>query len=125
MEKTISDDLNREVVYSKLINDNTLLEYSVKEGVFYITVRFIEYSSIKEHVLTVLSSDKMNNIFQIINFNEDNTAIAIFKETEEGFQLNGVYDTEEHSYESGDFMDIMYEKKFNKKLDKRLIKKER
>ena len=123
MEKTIKDDLNREIVYSKLINDNTLLEYYVKDDKFYITVRFIEGSSIREHYLKVLPVDAtLEDFSQMINFNEDNTAIAIFDKTDDGYQLHGVYDTEEHSYEASDFIDIVYNKKFKKKLGKRLIK---
>ena len=124
MEKTIKGDLNRKIVYSKLINDNTLLEYYVKGDILFITVRFVDLSSVREHVLKTIPVEESDNIFQIVNFNEDNSAIAIFNKTDEGYQLNGVYDTIEHSYEASDFMDIVYEKKFNQKLGKRLIKKE-
>jgi hypothetical protein len=123
MEKTIKDDLNREITFRKIINDNTLLEYYIKDNRFYITVRFVEGSSIKEHYLTVLPVDTtLEEFSQIVNFNEDNTAIAIFNKTDDGYQLHGVYDTEEHSYEASDFIDIAYDKKFKKKLNKRLIK---
>ena len=124
MEKTIKDDLNRKIVYQRMLNDNSLLEYYAKNGMFYITIRFIEQSSIREHVLKILSEDEMNDIFQIINFNEDDTAIAIFDKTDDGYQLSSVYDVEEHSCEVSDFMDIAYEKKFKKALNKQLIKKE-
>ena len=122
MEKTIKDDLKREVFYSKLINDNTLLEYYYKDQNFYITVRFIDMGSIQEHYLKIVPIDEMEDIGQLVNINEDGTGIAIFNKTDDCYQLYGVYDTEEHSYEVSDFIDIAYDKKFKKKLNKMLIK---
>ena len=122
MEKTIKDDLNRTVVYSKLLDDNTLLEYSLKDDMFYITIRYIEMNAIREQFLKVLKKDEVVDIGETVEFSKDGTAIAIFNKTDDGYQLRGVYDLEEHTYEISDFMDIAYDKKFDKKLNKRLIK---
>lgn len=126
MEKTIEEDLKRKIVYQRLINDNTLLEYYYKGNDVFISVRFVasEVSGIKEHILKVMDAeDFSNNIFRTIEINEDRSAIALFDKVEDGYRLSEVYYTDEHAFEAGDFIDLAYQKKFpNKKLKKGFMK---
>jgi len=126
MEKTIEKDLKRKIIYSRLINENTLLEYYYKNHDVYISVRFVdsEVSGIKEHILKVMKAEDFSiDILNTIEINEDCSCIALFDKVEEGFQLRDVYYTDEHNFECSEFIDLAYAKKFpNKKLNKRLIK---
>ena len=126
MEKTIEKDLQRKILYRRIINENTLLEYYYKNHDVYIGVRFVdgEVSGIKEHVLKIMKDEEFSiNVLDSIEINEDSSCIAIFNKIDEGFQLSDVYYTDEHNFECSEFIDLAYEKKFpNKKLNKRLIK---
>ena len=121
MENKIKDDLNRKILYQRLINDNTLLEYVLKNDKVLVCIRFVESptSGIKEHVLKILEDDEIDTVNNSIVVNEDNSAIAIFKKGNNKYQLNGVYYTDEHAFIPCDFVDIAYKEKFS---EKKLIK---
>ena len=105
----------------ELIDDNNLLIYiQAPDNKVYVKIRFLDkYDKQNEHYVArftmkeYLSGDKLV-------FNEDKTAIAVFKE-EDGYNvLENFYNIEEHSCACSDFLDCAYYSKFNTKLDNRL-----
>ena len=65
----------------------------------------------------------MKNKEELIEINEDSSAIATFTPTEEGFVLKDVYDTIEHQFGYQEFVELEYKKRFpNKPLKGQYIK---
>lgn len=130
MRKNIKADKERTIIKEEYINDNSLLEATLEDNrEVTLTIRFVKspIEGIKEHFLTkmtiydFLSETDFNNFLKI---SEDNSAIAIFKEVPEGFQLERLYDTEEHSFALDEFIDIVYKEKFPElALNKHLVLK--
>ena len=125
MKKTIKEELNRQILKQTLINDNTLLEIESNKRNIIISVRFVEGLGIKEHVLTHMDVAVFtDHIDEIIQFNEDKSAIAIFQLVDGVLVLANVYDTLKHQFAISDFIDIVYRLKFpDKPLNKQLMKK--
>ncbi len=123
MKRTIKEDQERFILKSEMINDNSLLEYTADQGKMIISVRFVDSSKIKENI--ILSMDiveYMKHQENLIEFNEDKSAIAVFKPTTEGYSISYVYDFIEHQSASPEFIDLEYENRFGKKLIKRYLK---
>ena len=129
MKKTIKEDQERLIINEELIGDNNLIqyEYNPKHDTVLLGVRFVENSSIKEHIITCLTVHQYaSQLDKIVRFNEDNTAIAIFKKENDEYVLQNFYNLETHDFSCIDFMDIEYNNKFpNNKINDRyvLIKK--
>ena len=127
MKKTIKKDQERYILKQVYVNDNTLLQYTYEDDKVIISVRFVEtpLSGIKEHILCQLELDEfMHSLEDFIQISDDKSAIAIYKKTDQGFQLNRLYHTNHHDFTVDDFMDLEYEKSFpNIPLTKQLIKK--
>ncbi len=123
MKKTIKEDQKRLILKSEMINDNALLEYTADQGKMIISVRYVDLSKIKEDI--ILSMDiveYMKHQDNLIEFNEDKSAIATFVPTEEGYAIHNVYDTVEHEYGIPEFVDLEYKKRFNRKLIREYLK---
>ena len=127
MKKTIKEDRQRKVIKEELLNDNLILEYTQEKDKIIVGVRFVDspISGIKEHILATYDvAEYTEHIGELIQISEDKSAVALFKPIEGGYQLYRVYDTEEHSSEVDDFIDIVYDKKFpHQPLNKQLVKK--
>ena len=127
MKKTIKEENNRKILESRYLNDNTLLEFVLEGNQVVASIRYVSgvVSGIREITLATMSlEDYANNLSKIFEENEEKNAIAIFKRDEQGnYELRNVFDVEEHSYATLEFMDIVYAKKFpNKKLNKNLTR---
>ena len=126
MKKTIREDQERMILESTLLNDNTLLEYTADHGRMVVGVRFVDspLTGIKEHILLNMNIvEYMKNKEELIEINEDSSAIATFTPTEEGFVLKDVYDTIEHQFGYQEFVELEYKKRFpNKPLKGQYIK---
>lgn len=125
MKDTIRKDRERKVIEEEYLDDNTLLEVTLEDKKVVIGIRFVDspVSGIKEHILhTMTVEDYMKNKDKTIMINEERNAIAIFGRNEEGYYLENVYETEEHSFSPSDFADIVFMKRFpQKKLTKNLM----
>ena len=121
MKKTIKEDNNRQVINSIYLNDNSLLEYVKENDTISVVARYIKDSRINEVTLTYTNENDINNV---IRFNEDNSFVAIFSKNNDNYVLTNIYDTKENSYVDLEFIDIVFEKKFNNlKLNKHLVLK--
>ncbi len=123
IKKTIKEDQKRLILKSEMINDNALLEYTADQGKMIISVRYVDLSKIKEDI--ILSMDiveYMKHQDNLIEFNEDKSAIATFKPVEEGYAIHNVYDTVDHEYSIPEFADLEYKKRFNKELIREYLK---
>ena len=115
MKKTIREDQKRLILKSEFLNDNTLLEYVADQGRMVVGVRFIEspLKGIKEHIILNMDIvEYMKHSDELIEVNEDKTAIATFQPTTEGYVLQDVYDTVEHQFGYQEFVDLEYKKRF-------------
>ena len=89
-----------------------------------IGIRYIEspIGGIKENILVRIKKEDFTDIHNFFKIDSQKSTIAIFNAKEDGYQLTKVYDIEEHSLVSEEFMDIVYNKKFPKQpLDKHLV----
>lgn len=128
MRKTIKADKSRKILKEEFINDNSLLELTMEDNRdILVGVRFVEgaCSGIKEHILMRMSVyDYMSEYNNLVKKSKDSSTIAIFKKTDDGYQLNRVYDAEKHEFALEEFIDIVYEDKFPElALDKHLVLK--
>ena len=124
MKKTIKEDKERIIIKEEFINDNTLLEYVKEDNNVIIGIRYIEspIGGIKENILVRIKKEDFTDIHNFFKIDSQKSTIAIFNAKEDGYQLTKVYDIEEHSLVSEEFMDIVYNKKFPKQpLDKHLV----
>ena len=121
MEKDIKKDSNRSVLNSFYINDNTLLEYEINGEEVLFNIRFVENRAIHEHILGKVNIvEFVEHIDDIIQLNEDHSAIAFYQKDGDEYRLFRLYDTKEHLFALDDFMEEEYQKYFEKK--KRCIK---
>ena len=129
MKKTIKEDRERNIIKSELLNDNTLLEYVAEKRDIVIGIRFVESPTkgIREQILLRVDvAEFTDHIGQLIQVNEDKTAIAIFKPLEDSYMLEQVYDLEEHTFGIPEFLDLHYQKKFpNAPLKKQYYKEKK
>ena len=126
MKKNIVDEIRRFVIHSDLINDNTLMECVLEDDdIVSVSIRHIEHNKIVEHTLARISLSQYAECFQpLFEINEKRDTIAIFKNVGKEFQLDRLYDLNNYSFISGEFLDLMYKRKFpNKKLTNELKKK--
>ena len=128
MKKTIKADKKRKILKEEFLNDNALLQATMEENRdVTIGVRFVEHPlvGIKKHILTRLSIyDYMSDYDNLIKIANDSSAVAVFTKTDEGLQLDRLYDAEEHEFALSEFIDIVYEKRFPElALDKHLVLK--
>jgi len=117
MKKTIKEDAERLVLYRELLNDNALLEFVAGEGFMNVVVRYIDSpsKSMREHTLIHMSIvDYMKHQNNLVRVNEDKTAMALYTPTEQGYELKDVYDTIEHEFGIPEFVDLEYQKRFEK-----------
>ena len=125
MKKTINAELRAGFIRQILINDNALLYYRHNEKnneLVDISLRYIEHNKIHEQHLITLPKERL--IDGLIEINSKGTAIATYKEVEEGYQLDRVYSIEEHTFGVSDFLDLEYKKYFPENaLSKEMIKK--
>lgn len=121
MKKTIREDAQRLVLQSEMLNDNALLEITADQGFINVGVRFVEspISGIKEHVLLHMNTvEFMKHPGELIEINEDKSAIATYKPEGEGFSIVHIYDTNSHEFASPEFIDLEYQKRFAGQLMK-------
>ena len=122
MEKDIKKDSNRSILNSFYINDNTLLEYEINGEEVLFNVRFVENRAIHEHILGKVNIvEFFEHLDDIIQLNEDHSAIAFYQKDGDEYRLFRLYDTKEHLFALDDFMEEEYQKYFEKK--KRYIKR--
>lgn len=126
MKKTIKADKSRKILQEEFLNDNSLLELTMEDNRdILVGIRFVEGVGfgIKEHILTKMSIyDYLSEYSNLVKISEDSSAIAIFNKTKAGYQLDRLYNLEEHAFALDEFIDIVFEKKFPKlSLDKYLV----
>lgn len=125
MKETIKADEQRNKIGAMFLNDNTKIEYTLEDEKVSIVARYVSVcpKCIKEDgLLTITKEEYLNSLDEYLKISEDYSAIAIFKPTEAGYQLDKVYDVEEHSLANPEFMDIIYEERFPKEpLNKQLV----
>lgn len=122
MEQTIKKDNERKVIKQEYLNENSLCETVVIDNSIRISIRFIEHSSVKEHIITTLPAEVyLTESEDRIRISEDGRMLAVFSKRKEEFFLNRLYDLEEHCFSVPDFIDIEYKKHFQSpKLDSHL-----
>ena len=125
MRKTIKEDLDRTIVEEELIGDNSLIQYVYdgKQDKISLGIRFVDGSSIKEHILkTMTAHEYASELHEIVRFNDDKTALAIFEKQDDNYILDNCYDLQEHNFTSLEFMDLEYNMRFpNNPVDERFI----
>jgi len=125
MKNNIKEEQERLIIKEELLNENTLIqhEYDRENDKVRIVIRYIEYASIKEHTLNVMSVHEYASEFdKRVRINEDNSSIAIFDKNEDGYALRNCYDLNEHEFTPSDFVDLEFNKKFpNVILNKFLV----
>lgn len=117
MEKTIKKELDKEILNSELLNDNSLIVVSKEENKEYPTVaiRYIENDSIKEDRIATLLPNIM------IQHNDNIVAVFITKKDEEDTLIT-VYDLDYHTYVENDFLKTVYNEKVDKSKPMQYIK---
>ena len=117
MKKTIKEENKVNIINSDYINDNMVLEcvYDEKKDSVTIRVRYIKENSIHETIFTTVSmGEYMESFSGLIRMSEQKDTIAIFKKIGTNFELNSIYDVNEHSMIPEDFKEIVFKQKFPK-----------
>jgi len=124
MKDNIREELETKYLKKELVNDNTLLLYEEVEDKVLVKMRFIKNNKINEYYVARLTKEEFF-LGDSIRFNEDNTALAVFKRKKDKDILINFYDLEDHETVNADFLDCAYNLKFNNKVrdDFTLIKK--
>ena len=128
MKKTIKEELEEQYLRAVLLNDENLLIYTENEETkdkVDVKVRYIEYDTIVERYITSITKKefltKRNDLLEI---NDEHTAIAIFKEENKELVLNRIYMLDTHYYNIEDFLDLEYKRYFPKNnITAQLVKK--
>ena len=123
MKKTIKEELETKYLNVELINDNTIFLYEIVEkNHILLKMRYIKNNTLREESIAHLTLEEYMS-GNVIRLNEDNTALAIIEKKGDKEVLSEIYDLETHYPACTDFMDILYNKKFNDKVDHCLILK--
>lgn len=126
MKNTIKADNKRQILKEEYLNDNALLELTLEgKNDVVVALRYVQspIKGIQEQILTKIStSDCAEEYDELVKISADKSTIAIFKKTEENYELDKLYDTEEHTFIPSEFLDIVYLENFpNSTLDKHLV----
>ena len=117
---------NKVILQEEVLNNNNLLIFIhvPEDNKVYAKIRFIKNNQIIEHYVARLTMEEYLEGDRIV-FNEDKTALAVFKKNNDKEILENFYNIEEHSSESSDFLDCAYNLYFKNKVDEnfQLIKK--
>ena len=117
---------NKQLLREEVLNDNNLLIFIhvPEDNKVYAKIRFIENNQIIEHYVARLTMEEYLAGDRIV-FNEDKTALAVFKKNDDKEILENFYNIEEHNSVSSDFLDCAYNLSFKNKVDEnfQLIKK--
>ena len=117
MKKTLKEELQPSIVETYL-DDNSLLKVRrTNNNTLEVVIQFIENSYIKEHLLMTMD----HNLDQYYEINDDNSAIAIYKERYGDLILRKAYDVKNHELIPEEFIDIFYSQKFNKEISDHLV----
>lgn len=125
MKDNIREDKDVKYLKEEIINNDLLLYiYDPKQKKVYVKIRFVDNKQIIEHYVARLTMEEYLEGDRIV-FNEDKTALAVFKKDNNQEVLVNFYNLEEHNCECGDFLDCAYNLSFNDKVDDylRLVKK--
>ena len=125
MKNNIREEEAKEFLKIEFINNDLLLYiHDIKENKVYVKIRFTKNNKIDEHYVARLTMEEYNE-GKRIKYNEDKTALAVFKKRQDDEVLENVYDLEEHNGVASDFLDCAYNLYFNDKVDDylRLVKK--
>ena len=125
MKDNIREEKDVKHLKEEIINNDLLLYiYDSKKKIVYVKIRFIDNKQIIEHYVARLTMEEYLEGDRIV-FNEDKTALAVFKKDNNQEVLVNFYNLEEHNCECGDFLDCAYNLSFNDKVDDylRLVKK--
>ena len=125
MKDNIREEKDVKYLKEEIINNDLLLYiYDSKKKKVYVKIRFIDNKQIIEHYVARLTMEEYLEGDRIV-FNEDKTALAVFKKDNNQEVLVNFYNLEEHNCECGDFLDCAYNLSFNDKVDDylRLVKK--
>ena len=121
MEKSIKDDQKVQVIEEFYISDNALLQYrETSQSEVSAVIRYVESSSIKES--TLYSADPTKKTYSL-DISEDQTTIAVLETVESKKYLRRLYYLEDHTFETPDFIDVGYNRKFKNKVNPQLILK--
>ena len=120
MKQTIKEELETKYLKEELVNDNTLLLYEKNEDEVLVKMRYIEFNRIKEIQITTLSFEEYIEGNRI-RFNDDNTALAVFKKEKDKEVLKTFYDLVTHSTYGSHLMSFGYNEKFSEKVDVDLL----
>ncbi len=128
MRNNIKEELEEMYLRSVLINDNSLLIYTENEYVenrIDLKVRYVERNKIIEQYITSLTKEEFETKREdLIEINEAHTAIAVYKENEEGLKLDRLYMLDTRNFDIPDFVDIEYKMYFpENNISTQLVKK--
>ena len=121
MKKNIKEELETKYLKEDLVNDNTLLLYEqIDDNDILVKMRYIRNNRLNEGYITHLTKEEFLAGDRIV-FNEDKTALAVFKKYKDREVLTEVYDLESHYSACADFMDCEYNMRFKDKVDNYLL----
>ena len=125
MKKTLKEDLDRIILEEELIGDNSLIQYvyDLKQDMIDLGVRFVAGMSIQEHIIKQMTvHEYASNLHEIVRFNEEKSAIALFKKQNKNYVLENCYDLNEHAFASIEFTDLEYNQRFpNNPVNERFV----
>ena len=127
MKKTIREDIEEKYLRTVLINDNALLIYTEDENNpdrINVRVRYVDSSVIKDGRVTNLTREQFEtrrNIF--LKLNSDRTALAVYREQDEGMELDFVYDLIDHTHYTTHDAEPAYNVMFRKDDQSQYVRK--
>ena len=128
MRKNIKEELEEQYLRAVLINDDNLLIYTENEYVdnrVDMKVRYVDRNRIIEQYITSFTREEfLTKRDELIEINDDRTAIATYKEQDEQLKLDRLYMLDTHWFGASDFIDLEYNRYFpENNLSYELIKK--
>ena len=116
MKKTIREDIEEKYLRTVLVNDNALLIYTEDENNpdrINLRVRYIRESTIRESRIATLTREQfLAKRDMMFEFNQDRTALAFYREDNDTFYLDLVYDFTNHSSYTTHMTEMAYDVKF-------------
>ncbi len=128
MKKTIIETLKEKRFNEQVMKDGSLLFFTETEDKKRIATK-VWYldgnSTIREQVLRTFTREEFeNDLDNLIEWNEDSTAIAFYRKTEEGYVVDDMYYVEDHHTAGQDEIDAEYHLMFpNNEVTFTLVKK--
>ena len=116
MKKTIREEIEEKYLRTVYVNDNALLIYTEDENNpdrINLRVRYVKGSAIRENRIATLTREQFETKRSLMfEFSQDGQKMAVYREEDEKFHLDMVYDFETHCSYTTHMAEMAYDSVF-------------